>query len=60
MALLVPARAKSRNETHAVIDLSNVRQILEAVHIYAAQNSDFMPHPTWGAAPSGIHRLAVC
>src|SRR5439155_177118 len=53
MGLLVPIRAKSRNETHAVIDLSNVHQILQAVHVYASQNSDFMPHSTWGTVSSG-------
>jgi type II secretory pathway pseudopilin PulG len=51
--LLLPARAKSRVETHAVIDLNNIHQILQAVHLYAGANSDFMPHPTWGDLPSG-------
>lgn len=51
--LLVPARAKSRVETHAVIDLNNVHQILRAVHLYAAHNGDFLPHPTWGSVPAG-------
>jgi type II secretory pathway pseudopilin PulG len=52
-ALLLPALAKSQSQSHTTIDISNVRQILKAVHIYSSDNSDFLPHPTWGTAITG-------
>jgi type II secretory pathway pseudopilin PulG len=52
-ALLLPGLAKSQTQTHVVIDTSNVRQILKAAHVYAGDNSDFLPHPTWGTAITG-------
>lgn len=52
-ALLLPALAKSQSQSHTTIDISNVRQILKAVHVYSADNSDFLPHPTWGSYITG-------
>jgi type II secretory pathway pseudopilin PulG len=52
-ALLLPALAKSQSQTHSAIDMSNVRQILKAVHTYSGDNSEFLPHPTWGSAITG-------
>ncbi|HUS36160.1 MAG TPA: hypothetical protein VM680_12485 [Verrucomicrobiae bacterium] len=52
-ALLLPALAKSQSQSHTTIDISNVRQILKAVHIYSSDNSDFLPHPTWGTGITG-------
>jgi type II secretory pathway pseudopilin PulG len=48
--LVLPALAKSESRSHSTIDLNNTRQILRAVHQYAADNSDFNPHPSWGTA----------
>lgn len=52
-ALLLPALAKSQSQSHTTIDIANVRRILQAVHLYAADNTDFCPHPTWGSVPAG-------
>ena len=51
----VPIGAVFRNaETSSVaVDLSNTRQILAAANLYAAQNDDRLPHPTWGTVPGG-------
>jgi type II secretory pathway pseudopilin PulG len=46
--LLLPAVAKTRSHTNAAIDLSNVHQILRAVHTYATENTDYCPAPGWG------------
>ena len=35
------------------LDLNNVRQILLATHVYANDNTDYMPHPTWGGDLTG-------
>src|SRR2546429_277174 len=42
--LVLPALAKSKSKTHAIVDLDNVGQILQSVQIYSAQNNDFLPH----------------
>jgi type II secretory pathway pseudopilin PulG len=52
-AFLLPALAKSQSQTHSAIDMSNVRQILKAVHTYSGDNGDFLPHPTWGTQITG-------
>lgn len=46
--LFLPAVAKTRDRSQAVLDVNNVQQILLATHLYEANNSDYMPHPTWG------------
>jgi hypothetical protein len=51
--MLLPALARSKTKTHLTIDLGNTSQILQAVHLYSADNTDFLPHPTWGTVPSG-------
>ena len=53
MALLLPALAKSQSQSHTTIDISKVQQILKAVHVYSADNNDFLPHPTWGCGITG-------
>jgi prepilin-type N-terminal cleavage/methylation domain-containing protein len=52
-AMLLPALAKAKDRAERTIDLSNVRQILLAVQIYASDQNDIPPHPTWGSIPAG-------
>ncbi len=46
--LFLPAVSKTRVKSQAALDVNNVQQILLATHLYEANNSDYMPHPTWG------------
>jgi prepilin-type N-terminal cleavage/methylation domain-containing protein len=51
--MLIPALARAKDKAQNTIDLSNVKQILTGVAMYATDNSDFCPHPTWGSVPAG-------
>jgi prepilin-type N-terminal cleavage/methylation domain-containing protein len=52
-AMLLPALAKAKDKAERTVDLNNVRQILVGVHMYATDQSDVPPHPTWGSLPAG-------
>jgi prepilin-type N-terminal cleavage/methylation domain-containing protein len=52
-SLLIPALAKAKDKAQNTIDLNNVKQILVAVNMYCTDNSDYLPHPTWGSVPAG-------
>jgi prepilin-type N-terminal cleavage/methylation domain-containing protein len=47
-AMLLPALAKAKDKAERTIDLNNVRQVLVAMNMYATDNGDYLPHPTWG------------
>jgi len=51
-AMLLPALAKAKDKAERSMDLNNVRQVLVAMTMYATDNNDFMPHPTWGTISS--------
>ena len=51
-AMLLPALSKAKDKAERTADLNNVRQILVAMNIYATDNSDNLPHPTWGSISS--------
>lgn len=46
-ALLLPALSKAKDKGYLATDVSNNRQILMAMHMYAADESDFLPRPGW-------------
>jgi prepilin-type N-terminal cleavage/methylation domain-containing protein len=46
--LLLPALARAKDRAQLARDTGNVKQINVAVHLYAGENADYMPHPTWG------------
>jgi len=51
-ALLLPVINKARNQGAKAADLSNLRQIMIAVHVYADDNKDILPWPNWdGGVP---------
>src|SRR5436190_5685823 len=52
-SLLIPALAKAKDKAQNTIDLGNVKQILVGVNMYSTDNSDYLPHPTWGSIPAG-------
>lgn len=51
--MLIPALARAKDKTQNTLDLSNVKQVLTGVSMYTLDNSDFMPHSTWGGGASG-------
>ena len=51
-AMLLPALAKAKDKAERSMDLNNVRQVLVAMNMYATDNNDFLPHPTWGTISS--------
>jgi prepilin-type N-terminal cleavage/methylation domain-containing protein len=58
-ALLLPVISSAKNNAAKVADLSNLRQIMMAVHVYTGDNKDILPWPNWDygrAMPNGIAR----
>jgi prepilin-type N-terminal cleavage/methylation domain-containing protein len=47
--MLLPALGRAKDRAQSTIDVNNVKQILLAVHMYATDNRDYLPHPTWGS-----------
>lgn len=47
-AMLLPALSKAKDKAERSMDLNNVRQVLVAMNMYATDNGDYLPHPTWG------------
>lgn len=52
-AMLLPALSRSKDKAQTTIDLNNVKQIILAVNMYASDQNDYLPHPTWGSIPAG-------
>jgi type II secretory pathway pseudopilin PulG len=52
-AMLLPALSRAKDKAEASMDLNNVRQVLVAMNMYATDNNDFLPHPTWGSIGGG-------
>jgi prepilin-type N-terminal cleavage/methylation domain-containing protein len=46
-ALLLPALSKAKNDASKATDLNNLKQIMVAVHLYAADDTDVLPPPNW-------------
>src|ERR1041384_426370 len=46
-ALLLPALSKAKMRAQIAMDLNNHRQILMAAHMYAGDESDYLPRPGW-------------
>lgn len=51
--MLLPALSKAKDRAQLTLDVNNVKQILLASHLYSTDNSDALPHPTWGTIPAG-------
>lgn len=46
-ALLLPAISRAKNQASKATDLNNLKQIMVANHLYAADNQDHLPLPNW-------------
>jgi prepilin-type N-terminal cleavage/methylation domain-containing protein len=51
--MLLPALSKAKDRAQMATDLNNVKQILLASVMYGGDNSDHLPHPTWGSGLTG-------
>ena len=51
--MLLPALGRAKDRALLTVDINNVKQILLANHMYAADNNDYSAHPTWGGDLSG-------
>ena len=47
--LLLPALSRAKDQALLTTDLNNIRQIMLASHLFAIDNEDFLPYPSWGA-----------
>ncbi|HLP77500.1 MAG TPA: prepilin-type N-terminal cleavage/methylation domain-containing protein [Candidatus Paceibacterota bacterium] len=47
-AMLLPALSKAKDKAERTVDLNNVKQILLGTIMYAGDNRDVPPYPTWG------------
>ncbi len=52
-SMLLPALSRAKDRAQVTLDLNNVKQTVLAGHLYAADNDDRMPHPTWGGDLTG-------
>jgi prepilin-type N-terminal cleavage/methylation domain-containing protein len=46
--LLLPAVTRAKDRAMLVADLNNIRQIMLSSHMFASDNEDYLPHPSWG------------
>jgi prepilin-type N-terminal cleavage/methylation domain-containing protein len=46
-AMLLPVLGKAKNQAGKATDLNNLQQIMVAVHVYTADNSDVLPSANW-------------
>src|ERR1043166_7880437 len=46
--LLLPALSRAKDQALLTTDLNNIRQIMLASHLFALDNEDFLPYPSWG------------
>lgn len=58
-ALLLPTLKSAQNQSAKAADLSNLRQVITAVHVYTGDNNDVLTWPNWDyghAMPNGTER----
>ena len=46
--MLLPALGKAKDRALLANDLNNLRQIVIGAHLFATDNNDFLPYPSWG------------
>ncbi len=53
-ALLLPALSKAKNQAGKVTDLNNLKQIMVAMDLYAADDADVLPSANWDAGGGSL------
>jgi prepilin-type N-terminal cleavage/methylation domain-containing protein len=51
--LLLPALSRAKDRAQATVDRNNVKQVLLSSHLYSADSTDQVPHPTGGSNLDG-------
>jgi prepilin-type N-terminal cleavage/methylation domain-containing protein len=46
--MLLPALTQAKSRAMLANDLNNIRQIMIATHMFATDNNDYLPYPSWG------------
>jgi prepilin-type N-terminal cleavage/methylation domain-containing protein len=46
-ALLLPGLGRAKDRAHLATDVNNQRQLMMSMHMYAADEGDFLPRPGW-------------
>jgi prepilin-type N-terminal cleavage/methylation domain-containing protein len=54
-ALLLPVLSKAKDNAARTMDLNNLKQMMLAVHLYAADNNDFIPWSNWADGDGPNH-----
>ncbi|HVY70848.1 MAG TPA: type II secretion system protein, partial [Verrucomicrobiae bacterium] len=49
--MLLPALTKAKDRAQLTTDLSGIRQIMLSAHMFASDNDDYLPYPSWGFPP---------
>ncbi|MBU6399454.1 MAG: type II secretion system GspH family protein [Verrucomicrobia bacterium] len=57
--LLLPALGRAKEHAWLTNDLSGIRQIILASHLFANDNQDYLPDPGWGGFPPDRPNWAV-
>lgn len=57
--MLLPALSKAKDRALLTTDLNNIRQIMLASHMFAVDNDDYLPYPSWGGAERDCWAYAV-
>ena len=53
IAILMPALSRARDQALRVQCMSNVRNILQGILMYASENKNALPYTNWGGNPQG-------
>ena len=49
--MLLPALSRAKDRALLANDLNNIRQVMLAAQMFAGDNDDFLPYPSWGYPP---------
>ena len=49
-SLLLPTLSRAKDRAMLTTDLNNIRQIMLASHMFAGDNDDYLPYPSWGGS----------
>ena len=50
-SMLLPALSKAKDRALLTQDLNNIRQVMLSAHMFAGDNDDYLPYPSWGFPP---------